>query len=73
MADNDNAKTSAKNVFAYTETAYEIMPGYASLNRHEDGTHWLTLRTTGSAVTAGLRMPPEELRKFAESVLEELA
>ena len=57
------------NLFAYTETAYGgHYPGYASLNRHADGSHWLTVRTSGGNSTAAVCLPESELKQLAAAL-----
>lgn len=75
MAKTDAKKQSdTRNVFAYTEQAHgDHVAGYVSVNRCADGSYWLTARASGSLAITGLRVPEDQLKQFAESILAELA
>jgi len=62
-----------RNVFAYTEQAHgDHVPGYAALNKCADGSHWLTVRTSGGKETAGVCIPKEQLKQLYVSIATEL-
>jgi hypothetical protein len=73
-AQTEVAAVTPKNVFAYTEHAHgSHVPGYASLNKHADGSYWLTVRTSGGAETAGMCIPEDQLKQLAAAIAADLA
>lgn len=78
MARKETTETQSKKtnrtVFSFTEQAHGAhIPGYAALNTHADGSHWLTVRTSGGAQTAGICIPKDQLKLLAEAIAAELA
>ena len=72
--DDGRVVNSTANVFAYTEQSHgNHIPGYASLNKHADGSYWLTVRTSGGKETAGVQIPEDQLKAMVEGISAELA
>lgn len=63
-----------KNIHAYTETDYapEYYPAYLSLNKRDDGTLTLSVRSRGAQTPSEIEMPPEALEQLAADIMEKL-
>ena len=61
-----------KNLHAFTETSPSNgeVPAYLSLNKHDDGTLWLSVRARGANTQSCIQLSPEQLEQFATDVVE---
>jgi hypothetical protein len=60
-----------KNIFAYTATDYKIYPAYISLNKKDDDTLWIIVRSKDEHdKVAEIQLSPEQLEQFACEVMD---
>lgn len=73
-AKSKQSSTEGRTLFSATEQAHgDHVAGYAALNRHADGSLWITVRSSGGAATAGIQLSEEQLAQLASSINEELS
>lgn len=63
------------NIHAFTEPMPSIdlyYPAYISLNQHDDGKLFLSVRTRGQQCASEIEMIPEQLEQLAYDIMEHI-